>query len=372
MKKAILALLLLLTLGALVACSDDNDRIALADATNETIRIAFIHVGGIDDQGYTYRQHAGTLAMAEALNIDPDEQIRNFFNTAAGEVPTAINEAIDWGAHLIFGTSFGFGGAMLEAARVHEDVMFFHATGNLAVEADLPNFFNYFGNMSQARFLSGIAAGLRTETNVLGFVGAHPNGEVITGLTAFFLGARSVNPDVTMYVTFINQWNNPTLERQGAEAIIARGADVLGQHVDSPATQFAAQDAGVWGVGYNNNVNDVAPDAVLLSPMFAWDVYLIYAVQTILNGGTVRTDVLYGLNEGMVLLSPFNPVTYVSGMTEAIAREEARLRSGALHIFTGPLYSNEGVQVLAPGEEWHEPLSAPSWTHIIEGITVIG
>ena len=250
--------------------------------------------------------------------------------------------------------------------------MFFHATGNLAVEANLPNFFNYFGNMSQARYLSGIAAGLRTESNTIGFVGAHPNGEVITGLTAFFLGARSVNPDVTMYVTFINQWNNPTLERQAAEALIARGADVLGQHVDSPATQFAAQDAGVWGVGYNNNVNDIAPYAVLLSPMFAWEVYLIYAVRNMLAGQPVRTDVLYGLNDGMVLLSPFNPVTYVSGMTEAVAREEARLRSGELHIFTGPLYSNEGVQILAPGEQWHEPLSAPSWTHIIEGITVIG
>ena len=109
MKKVILFLLLLLTAALLTACSDDNDRIALADATNETIRIAFIHVGGIDDQGYTYRQHAGTLAMAAALDICPDDQIRNFFNTTAGDVPAAIAEAMDWGAHLIFGTSFGFG-----------------------------------------------------------------------------------------------------------------------------------------------------------------------------------------------------------------------------------------------------------------------
>jgi len=294
MKKIILLLLLLLTVALLTACSDDNDRIALADATNETVRIAFIHVGGIDDRGYTYRQHAGTLAMAAALDICPDDQIRNFFNTTAGDVPAAVNEAIDWGAHLIFGTSFGFGGAMLEAARENPDVMFFHATGNMAVEANLPNFHNYFGNMSQARYLSGIAAGLRTENNVLGFVGAHPNGEVITGLTAFFLGARSVNPDVTMYVTFINQWNHAGLEEQAANALIARGVDVLGQHVDSPTTQLAAEAAGVWGVGYNNDVNDIAPYAVLLSPMFAWEVYLIYAVRTVLASGSVRTDVLYG------------------------------------------------------------------------------
>lgn len=372
MKKIVLALMFALAGALLTGCSDGNDRIPLAEATNETIRLAFIHVGGIDDQGYTYRQHAGTLAMAAALDICPDSQIRNFFNTTAGDVSTAVAEAMDWGAHLIFGTSFGFGPPMLEAARENPDVMFFHATGNLAVDANLPNFFNYFGNMSQARFLSGIAAGMRTESNVLGFVGAHPNGEVITGLTAFFLGARSVNPDVTMYVTFINMWNDPTLERQAAEALIARGADVLGQHVDSPATQLAAQDAGVWGVGYNNDVNSIAPDAVLLSPMFAWEVYLIYAVSNMLEGNPVRTDVLYGLEEGMVLLSPFNPVTYVQGMTEAIAREEARLRSGELSIFRGPIYSNEGEQILAPGAQWLERLSAPSWTYIIEGITVIG
>ena len=371
MKKYVLLLLLVIALVALSACNRNDDGVSLEDATYDNVRIAFIHVGGIDDQGYTYRQHRGTLAMAEALNICPDDQIRNFFNTTAGDVPAAINEAMDWGAHLIFGTSFGFGGAMLEAAQEHPDVMFFHATGNMAVDANLPNFFNYFGNMSQARYLSGIAAGLRTESNVIGFVGAFPNGEVITGLTSFFLGARSVNPDVEMYVTFINQWNNPTLERQAAESIIARGADVLGQHVDSPATQLAAQDAGVWGVGYNNDMNAIAPYATLLSPMFAWEVYLIYAVRTVLDGNQPRTDVLYGLNDGMVLLSPFNTNTYVQGMTEAIASEEARLRSGELHIFTGPLYSNEGVQLLAPGEQWIEPLSAPSWTHIIEGITVI-
>ena len=370
MKKLMIAAVLIVAAFAIAACGNDNERVSLADVTNENIRLAFIHVGGIDDQGYTYRQHRGTLDMAAELNICPDTQILNFFNVAAGGVPAAISEAMDWGANLIFGTSFGFGDAMLEAARENPDVMFFHATGNLAVDANLPNFHNYFGNMSQARYLSGIAAGLRTESNVIGFVGAHPNGEVITGLTAFFLGARSVNPDVTMYVTFIDQWNNPALERQAAEAIIARGADVLGQHVDSPSTQLAAQDAGVWGVGYNNNMNSIAPDTVLLSPMFDWSVYLIYAVRTILNGGTVRTDVLYGLNDGMVLLSPINPNTYVQGMTSAIAEAEALLRSGR-NIFTGPIYSNTGVQILAAGEEWTERLSAPSWTHFIEGITVI-
>jgi len=369
MKKIASLLLLAVFTVLLVACGSDEDRLSLEDATFETVRIAFIHVGGIDDQGYTYRQHRGTLDMAENLGICPDTQILNFMNTAAGDVPAAITEAIDWGAHLIFGTSFGFGPSMLEAARENPEVLFFHATGNLAVEADLPNFRNYFGNMSQARYLSGIAAGLRTETNVLGFVGAHPNAEVITGLTAFFLGARSVNPDVTMYVQFTGYWNNPAVERQVADALLAETpADVLGQHADSPATQLAAQDAGVWSVGYNNDMIHAAPQAVLVSPMFDWSVYLIYAVRNAVEGRSIRTDVLYGINEGMVFLSPFNSATIVPGTAEAVAEAERYLRAGR-NIFTGPIYSATGQLLLADGQEWREPLSAPSWAYEIEGIT---
>ena len=370
-KTCSMLALLILCIALLSACGDNDNRVSLEDATFDNIRLAFIHVGGIDDQGYTYRQHRGTLDMAEALGINPDTQIRNFMNTAAGDVPAAIAEAMDWGAHMIFGTSFGFGGAMREAAEEHPEVIFLHATGNMAVDAGLPNFHNYFGNMSQARYLSGIAAGLRTESNILGFVGAHPNAEVITGLTAFFLGARSVNPDVTMNVMFTGYWNNPARERQVADALLATGADVLAQHADSTATQQAARDAGVWSVGYNNDMIFAAPEAVLTSPMFDWSVYLKYAVRNAVEGRPIRTDVLYGLSDGMVLLSPLNPDTIAPGTEAAIAAAERELLAGR-NIFTGPLYDNDGNQILAPGEEWIERLSAPSWTYIIEGIHVLG
>ena len=371
LKKSALLMLLALSIALLSACGGNDGRGNDTELTFENVRLAFIHPGDPADQGYTYRQHHGTLAMASALGINPDRQIQNFWNVLApADVSASIVEAMDWGADMIFATSFGHGPTMLEYARENPDILFFHATGNLAVDANLPNFRNYFGNMSQARYLSGIAAGLRTETNTLGFVAAHPNGEVITGLTAFFLGARSVNPDVQMYVMFMNAWNNPTLEGQIAQALIDRGADVLGQHADSPTTQLTAQAAGVWSVGYNNCMIGAAPDATLTSPMFDWSVYLIYAVRNIIEGRPVRTDVIYGMNEGMVLLSDLNQNAIAPGTAEAIAAAETYIRAGR-NIFTGPLYSNTGELLLAPGEEWIEPLSAPSWAFIIEGITVV-
>ena len=338
--------------------------------TFETVRIAFIHVGDTADRGYTYRQHRGTLDMMSVLGISED-QVQNFMNISPGDaVDTAILEAIEWGADLIFGTSFGFGPNMLEAAEDHPDIHFFHATGNLATGAGLPNFHNYFGNMSQARYISGIAAGLRTETNVLGFVAAHPNAEVITGYTAFFLGAQSVNPDVTMYVMYTNAWNDPPTEAQVAQALIDRGADVIGQHADSTAAQTTAETNGVWSVGYNNDMIPMAPNAVLVSPMFDWAVYLIFAVQTIIEGGIVPPDFLAGLHEGMVLLSPVNPNTVVPGTIEAMLEAELDILAGR-NIFTGPIYGADGTLILEDGVEWIEPLSAPSWTHIIQGITVV-
>jgi len=336
----------------------------------DTVRIAFIHVGDPADMGYTYRQHRGTTDMMAALGVS-EGQVLNFFNIAPGAaVDTALLEAIEWGADMIFGTSFAFEPHMLEAAREFPDINFFHATGNQALASGLPNMHNYFGNMSQARYISGIAAGLRTETNVIGFVAAHPFAEVITGYTAFFLGARSVNPDVTMYVMYTNAWNNPTAENQVAQAIIDRGADVIGQHADSTATQTTAEANGVWSVGYNNDMIPAAPNAVLTSPMFDWSVYLIHAVDTIVNGGVVQPDFLAGMVEGMVLMSPLNPDTIAPGTEEAMAAAEAEILAGR-NIFTGPIYSNTGEQILAPGEEFIEPLAAPSWAYIIEGITII-
>jgi len=169
---------------------------------------------------------------------------------------------------------------------------------------------------------------------------------------------------------YTNAWNDPTLEQQAAQALIDRGADVIGQHADSPSTQTTAQANDVWSVGYNNDMIAAAPNAVLTSPMFDWSVYLTFAVDSVVNGINVPADWLAGLDEGMVLMSPTNPETIAPGTDEAMAEAEARILDG-WNVFTGPIYDNEGNQILADGEEFIEPLAAPSWNYIIQGITII-
>ena len=354
----------------LAACADQGGRKAGEDMTFENVKVAFIHSNDPSDQGFTFRQHTGILVTQQNLGLS-DEQLINYFNIPPGDaMDTAILEAIEWGADIVIGGTFGYGPHMMEAAQAHPNISFLHATGNLALNSGLTNFHNFFGDMASARFLAGIAAGLRTETNVIGFVAAFPFAEVITGFTGFYLGALSVNPDVTMLVGYINSFNDPATEQQIAQALVDHGADVIGQHANSPTVQIAAEAAGVWGVGYNNDMAQFAPNATLVSPMFDWSVYFTYAITKIINGDPLEADYLGTLMDGMVTLSNFSEHLIAPGTMEAV--EEAKVKIiGGWRPFVGPLYGADGNQILADGEIFREPQAAPSWDHIVRGITII-
>lgn len=389
MRKFCIALLLALAL-LLVACaqpadpandeSADPTPAAPADdepsesgLTMDTVRIWFMYGNDPTDMGFVYRQYTDFNRTLDYLGI-PSENVQHAFHIRPGDdLDTSISEAIDWGADIIVGGTGPHGPQMLEAAQEHPDVVFLHATGRLAYLNNLPNFHNFFADMASARYLSGIAAGMKTETNILGFVAAMENPEVITGLTGFFLGARSVNPDVTMLVAYVGSFADPARETELATAFIDLGADVIAQHANTPASQIAAETGGVWGVGYNNCWIDIVPDTVLMSPMFDWSVYMTHAIRTIVAGGVLETDYFGTLIDGMVILSDFNDAIMPEGAAEAIEEAKARFLDG-WNLFEGPLYDNEGNLIVAAGETFDEETSSAPyhWRFILEGISVIG
>ena len=371
MKRILTVLLALMLLVAIAAACGDSSADADKELTMQNVKIWYMHGGDPSDQGFVFRQYTGFEHTMSVLNLS-DEQVQHAFHIRPGDdVDTSIQEAIEWGADIIIGGTIGHGPHMLEAAQANPDVIFLHATGNLALNSGLSNFHNFFGDMASARYLAGIAAGLKTETNVIGFVAAFLNSEVITGFTGFYLGARSVNPDVTMLVGEIGSFNDPAREEQIATALANLGADVIGQHANSPTVQIAAEAAGVWGIGYNNDMIPFAPNATLVSPMFDWSVYFTHAISTIVAGEPLEIDFYGTLRDGMVTLSDFNYELIAPGTVEAI--DEARERFiGGWKLFTGPLYDADGVQLLADGEVFVEPQAAPSWNHIVQGITVVG
>ncbi len=396
MKKLLLLLLvLMLSIGLVAACGggeepveeptetpaeepaeepaaeDAEEPAADAGLSLENVKIGFVHLTDPSDMGYTYNHDLGTQGMVAALGLSEDQIINKFNTPESSEAGTALQELIDAGCNIIFGTSFGFENYILELAPDYPEIEFFHATGYQAADSGLPNVHNYFGDIYQARYLSGIAAGLKTETNQLGYVAAMPFAEVISGYDAFYLGALSVNPDVTMQVAYTNSWHDPEAEAIAAQALIDGGADVIGQHCDSPTPQTTAERNGVWGVGYNSDMIGAAPGAALTSAVWDWSIYLTFAVQSVIDGTEIPYDWSEGLAEGVVDISALNEDIIADGTVEAIDDARARIISGDWDVFTGPLYDNEGNIVVEEGVTFTEPKSAPSFDAILEGITVI-
>lgn len=389
MKKKLFALLLT---GAMVfglaACGGTNsgkpaasEPAASAEAgkeetgiTAENIKVGFVHISDPSDMGYTYNHDLGTKKMQENLGLK-DEQIINKYNvTESSECDTAIRELVEAGCNIIFCTSFGFEDYMLAVAEEYPDVQFCHATGYKAADSGLENVHNYFTSIYEARYLAGIAAGLKTQTNKLGYVAAYPYAEVISGYSAFYLGAKSVNPDVTMDVMYTNSWNDPTTEAKVAQALIDGGCDVISQHSDSTAPATTAEANGVWQVGYNADMIDAAPKASLISARADWSIYLTYAVQSIIDGKSIDVDWCKGYADGAVYLSPLNTEIATEGTQEAIDKAAKAIADGTLNVFEGPLTDVDGKEVVAAGDHYAESSekSAPSWSFILKGINILG
>ncbi len=345
--------------------------------TLDNIKIGFVHVSDPSDMGYTYNHDLGTQKMQAELGLRDDQIINKYNIPESDECADAIQELIDDGCNIIFATSFGFENYMIAAAEENPDIEFCHATGYQAAGTGLANMHNYFGKIFQARYLSGIVAGLKsleTGNNMLGYVAAMPFAEVISGYTSFYLGAKSVNPDVTMKVMYTNSWNDPTAEAQTAQALIDAGCGIVSQHCDSTATATTCENNGAFHVGYNSSMISVAPNASLTSAVWDWSKYLTYAVNCVVSGEAIATDWAGDLASGMCDISELNESIVAEGTDAAVEAARAAIVSGELQVFAGPLTDVDGNEVVAEGDYFDESgsASAPSWAYILEGIEVIG
>lgn len=365
--KKFLAILLILTLAmtAFVGCGNkagDGD-----GKDTEVTTIGFLYIGPITDGGYNQAQHEGTKAVEDYF----DDKVKVLYaeNVAEDiqEVKTNAINMIDNGASIIIATSFGHMDGIEELAKEHPDVTFLHFSG---YKMNDTNFGNYFGAMEEARYLSGIVAGMTTKTNKLGYVAAYPYTEVLIGINAFYLGAKSVNPDVTMNVVYINSWGDAALEQAAAESLLAQGCDVLTQHADTSAAQTAAEKAGCYAVGYNVDNSKVAPGSFLTAPVWHHDAYLIPTIEKIIAGEYVP-EAYYGtMADGYIGLAPLTDLVSDEAK-EKVAEVEKKIVAGDYPIFVGPLKDNEGNVVVPEGKALttHDEIWAMEW--VLEGITAI-
>jgi simple sugar transport system substrate-binding protein len=198
----------------------------------------------------------------------------------------------------------------------------------------------------EGRYLAGIIAGKSTKTNTLGYVAAFPIPEVLQGINAFTLGARSVNPKAQVRVVWVNTWYDPGKERDAANALIGQGADVLTHHTDSTAVVATAEEKGKMAVAYHSDMSKFGPKAQLAAVTHHWGPYYTQRTQAMLDGKWETGSVWMGMKEGAIKLEAINP-SVAKDVADAVAVRGEEIAGGKFHPFTGPIKTNEGKDVIA-------------------------
>lgn len=392
--KKLLALLMALVLAfGLVACGGQPSGGQSAAPSKEPepansepvaptsdFKVGAIYINSQNDTaGYTFQHHSGITKAMENLGLDPSQLL---IVDNVSEDYTAVSNAIDQlanqGANIIFGISFGYIDAMNDKATEYPDIAFSHATGYLGNDT---NFNNYFGRIYQARYLAGIAAGMKSlelGNNNVGYVAGWNTeyAETCSGINAFALGVQSVNPDAVVHVNEIYTWGDEALERQAAETLVdTYDCCVISQHCDSAQPQLVAADRGVYGCGYNSDMTEQAPTAHLTAAIWHWEVYYQTAMEAAMKGDASKFvenmggNAYYaGLKEGFVDVSPLtgNCAENTQAIVDAV---RDLMTSGEWDVFSGvklsynvaedgsveivktdaPLMANDGTEIVAAG-----------------------
>ena len=330
---------------------EDNTSGDTGGIPKDEIKVGVIHLSDpADGSGYTYTHDLGIQGMQQNLNLSDDQIVRkiNISDTDADATRAAIQECIDEGCNIIFTTSWGYMETTAEMAEEYPDIYFSHGTGYMS---NGKNFNNYFGRIYQARYLSGIVAGMNTKSNKIGYVAAmdSTNSEVTGGIDAFAMGIYSVNQNAKVYVKVTNSWFDPDGEKAAAEMLLNMGCDVIAQHCDTEYPQTLAQEKGVYSIGYNSDMSKNAPEACLCSVIWNWSAYYTSAVQSVIDGTWDGSNYYGGMNENLVGLTSLADFC-ADGTAEKVEEAKAAILSGENGVFDGVIETNTGETVGKEGK----------------------
>ena len=326
------------------------------------LTIGALYGGPITDAGYNQAMHEAVAAIQaniECVDIIEAENVPD----EAGATSTMEN-MVQQGATLIFATAFNHQYPALELANKYPDVKFEHA-GGWEMSA---NFANFFGAPPDGWYMMGVAAGLMTETNKLGFVAAFPLGWTSTFINAFTLGAQSVNPDVETIVAYTFNWGDRAKEADTTNSLINQGVDVITMHVDSPSTVIStAESRGVYSIGFQNlAAQEFAPEFWISGTGFTLGDTLTWLTSTVLDGTWEPIFLRCGIADGCMAIAPFGP-NVPQDVQDAVAQAKAAIESGEIVVFAGPILDQDGTVRVAEGEVLsEEAMGSVDW--FVQGV----
>jgi len=362
-------LALLLSLSALAACSrqEKPPEVASQKASANTsaatppLRVGFVYVSPVADAGWTSQHNTGRLELEKNL---AGKVTTTFVEKVpeGADAERVIRDLAQQGSKLIFTTSYGFMNPTLKVAEEFPDTVFEHATGYKSAK----NVGTYNARFYEGRYLAGIVAGRMTKTDTLGYVAAFPIPEVLQGINAFTIGARSVNPKAQVRVVWVNTWYDPGKERDAAVALIGQKADVLTHHTDSTATVAAAEEKGVRAVAYHSDMGKFGPKAQIAAVTHHWGAYYTRVAQSVIDGKWTPSNLWGGMKDGMIKLEAVHADVPADVKAE-VERGGADIAAGKLLPFTGPLRTNAGKDVVGKGESLSDEQLA-KMDYYVEGV----
>ena len=400
-KTLAIALALLMCLSVFAQGGSESSASTEAKAT----KIGFVVINDESDQGYTMNFMNGMNAALEQLKAEGyNVELLVKRNTTESSLAKDNNDELAAeGCEIIFNNSYGFEPYMLESAEEYPDTIFVGMTNCASQQDGNPNTYNAFAAIYEGRYLAGIAAGMKlqqmidegkitADQAVVGYVGAYSFAEVISGMSGYFLGVRSVCPSATMIVQFVGTWGDATLEEAAAKSLIDAGAVMISQHSDTTSPALAAQKAGVFHTGYNTDMTKVAPQASLLSCRIDWTRYFYTFIKNYIDGVENASDWTGTVAEGDVVITELNEAIAAPGTKEALEKAEKAFADGTLNVFDTATFTVNGGERLthafaidsdgdftADKDEavwdgiFHESYpafqSAPYLTAVIDGIT---
>lgn len=317
--------------------------------SKEDIKVGVLYITDPGEgSGYSYTHDLGIVSMQRNLGLSEDQILRKIADENDNEdIRNKIQECIDEGSQIIFTTSWKYMEETAKMAEEYPDIYFSHGTGYLS---NGKNFNNYFGRIYQPRYLSGIVAGMNTKMGKVGYVAAQgiDNSEVTGGIDAFAIGVAQVNPEAKVYVSVTNSWYDPEMEQAAAQKLLDLGCDVMAQHCDTPYPQLLAQERGVYGIGYNSDMQKETPDSCLCSVIWNWSSYYTSAVESVIEGTWTGENYYGGMSEGVVQLTDVASFA-AEGTKEKVSEATASILSGENNIFDGELLTNAGETVGSQG-----------------------
>jgi len=333
MKKTILAL----------AATAAMIGFATTTQAADKLKVCFLYVGSKTDGGYTQAHDLGRQQVDKELGDKVETQYLE--NVAEGpDAERAIERFARSGCGLIFTTSFGFMDQTVKVAAKFPDVKFEHGTGYKTG----PNLATYNARFYEGRYVQGQIAAKVSKTGTAVYIASFPIPEVVQGINSFEIGARSVNPDFKLKVIWVNTWFDAGKEADAAKAAIDQGVDIIAQHTDSTGPMQVAEERKVHAFGQASDMIKAGPNAQLTATIDHWGAYYVKRVKAVLDG-TWKSQMSWdGMNDGILAMAPMTNMP--DDVAKAAEDTIAKIKSGELKPFTGPINKKDGTPWLKEGE----------------------